>query len=191
MKFIEIMSLTLGCSFAAAIHCQAAPVGLQQATATISQTLSGDFSVGKAINGTAADGLGWAIIPGTGLSQTAVFETTANVGSSGGSVLTFTLNHAYSAWGEHTLGRFRLSLTTDDRSTFADGLPSGGDVTANWTVLDPSVFVSAQGATMTEQPDHSILMSGVSPITDTYVVAAETTLTDVSAKSPTCCLPRT
>ena len=164
----------------AALHVNAVTiVGLQQPTATFSQTSDGDFSVGRAINGTIADGLGWAISPQIG-PQTAVFETTSDIGLSAGSLLTFTLNHAYSAWGEHTLGHFRISVTTDNRSTFADGLASGGDVTANWTVLDPNSFTSANGATLSELADHSILVSGALPDTDIYTITVPTSLTGIT-----------
>ena len=149
---------------------------LQQPTATFSQSFVGDFSVARAINGTTADNLGWAIAtgPSTAIpSHTAAFETSVNVGHASGSIITFTLDHSFSgSFPLHTLGRFRLSITTDDRSQFANGLASGGDVTANWTVLDPNAFVSANGATLTELGDFSILASGLAPLTDVYTISA-------------------
>lgn len=164
-----------------ALHANATTVvGLQNATATFSQTFVGDFSVGRAINGTIADGLGWAIDPQEGQNQTAAFETTADIGHAGGSLLTFTLNHAYAAWGAHMLGHFRLSVTTDDRSTFCDGLPTGGDVTANWTVLDPTSLSTSSGETLTELADHSILVSGPLLNTDIFTITAPTTLTGIT-----------
>ena len=81
---------------------------------------------------------------------------------------------------QHTLGRLRLSVTTDNRSLFADGLASGGDVTATWTVLDPSSFVSANGATLSKLGDLSILASGFSPDTDIYTISAQTSLTGIT-----------
>src|SRR5437016_5758544 len=75
-------------------------VPLQQATATFSQTLDGDYSVAKAINGTIADDLGWAISPSPFTTQipaqTAAFETVSDVGFAGGSLLTFTLTQTHS-----------------------------------------------------------------------------------------------
>jgi hypothetical protein len=65
------------------------------------------------------------------MSETAVFQTVPDLGPS---LLTFTMYFNDPNPG-HLLGRFRLSVTTDDRSTYADGLPVGGNVTANWTVL--------------------------------------------------------
>ncbi len=176
MRNNTLLSLVFG--FSAVIHGLAADVvGLQQATATFSQT-GGNFSVTTAINGSAADNFGWAIFPNIS-AQTAVFETTTNVGFATGSVLSFTLAQAYSNPG-HTLGRFRISVTKDDRSTFADGLASGGDITAAWFVLDPNSIRSANGTTLTELADHSILASGSTPATDTYTFTARTTLTGIT-----------
>ncbi len=80
-----------------------------------------------------------------GQTNTAVVETVTDLGFVQGTVLTFTLEHLRNVG--HNLGRFRLSVTTDDRSLFADGLQSGGDVTANWIVLDPLTFSSSDWAT--------------------------------------------
>lgn len=167
---------------------RAATVTLQNATATFSQTFNGDFTVGRAINGTFAENLGWSVVnAGIGnvtnqaSSQTAVFETTANIGFVGGSLLTFNLYQTHGIdFAKHTIGRFRLSVTTDDRSLFADGLHTGGDVTANWTVLDPSTFLSANGATLSKLGDFSLLASGASPDTDIYTVTATTLLTGIT-----------
>lgn len=179
MKTVAKILLSVSCAMA--LQAKAITVvGLQNATATFSQTYTGDFSVGRAINGTTADGLGWAIHDQEGHNQTAAFETTANVGFAGGSLLTFTLNHAYATWGAHMLGHFRLSVTTDDRSTFCDGLPTGGDVTANWTVLDPLSLSASNGEILTELPDHSIFVSGPLLNTDVFTITAPTTLTGIT-----------
>jgi hypothetical protein len=172
--------LLVGICWAISVPTNAATVGLQNATATFSQTSAGDYSVGKAINGTIADGLGWAIDPQEGHNQTAAFETTADIGFAGGSLLTFTLNQSHTTPALHLLGHFRLSITTDDRSTFCDGLPTGGDVTANWTVLDPSSISTVFGTHLTELPDHSILASGTFPGTDIFTITAPTTLTGIT-----------
>ncbi len=130
---------------------QAQIILLQNATATFSQSQFADFNVGKAIDGNSADNLGWAIFPGSGVDQTAVFETQLDAGFAGGSLLTFTVQSLYSNAG-HNLGRFRFSITTDDRSTFADGLSTGGDVTANWFVLPPAGRRSPNRATTRSWP---------------------------------------
>ncbi len=51
---------------------------------------------------------------------------------------------------------------------------------AIWTVLRPSSAVSKGGATLTKQPDGSILASGKNPAPDTYVVAANTNLSGIT-----------
>jgi hypothetical protein len=126
------------------IQASADVVTLQNATATYSQAAFGGFPAGMAIDGNFGSNNGWAIYEGTTGSggttpnmthpQIAVFEAVANIGSAGGTFLTFTFHQLHSNPG-HNIGRFRLSATTDDRSLFADGLSTGGDVTANWTIL--------------------------------------------------------
>ena len=161
------------------------PVPLQNATATFSQydpSIGWDFTVQKAINGTLADNLGWSIAihnqVGSITNQTAVFETASDIGFASGSQLTFKLYQTHDFdFAMHTIGKFRLSVTTDNRSLFADGLISNGDVTANWVVLNPDSFISANGATLSKLGDFSILASGFSPNTDIYTVTATTFLT--------------
>lgn len=155
-------------------------VPLQQATATLSQTSFGGQPVGEAIDGIFGGANGWAIFQsGVTNAETAVFETASDIGFASGGLLTFTLTQTFSNPG-HTLGRFRLSVTRDNRSTFADGLASGGDVTANWTVLEPISLLSANGTTLTTLGDFSILASGLSPATDVYTITAATSLTGIS-----------
>jgi len=173
-----------GASLFLALPLGAASVDLQNATATFSQTYYGNFSVANAINGTSADDLGWAIYDGTEFSgttseQTAVFETGLDVGTAGGSYVDFTLE--FSNWNPyHLLGRFRLSATTDSRASFADGLSTGGDVTANWVVLDVVSANSINGTTLTKQGDGSLLASGSLPGNDTYTVRTATTLVGIT-----------
>ena len=52
---------------------------------------------------------------------------------------------------------------------------------ANWTVLDPATFASAEGATLTKQADSSVLSSGKLPDKDTYTVVAHTSLKGITA----------
>jgi len=70
-------------------------------------------------------------------------------------------------------------VTTDSRDTFADGLQTGGDVSANWQVLDV-ISAVAQKATLTVQPDQSILASGILQPEDLYTVVAVTRLTGIT-----------
>ncbi len=171
---ISLSSVSTETAFA-----QAVP--LQNATATFSQTAFGDFTVSNAIDGLSND-FGWAIFDSNGSStsaQTAAFETVTDAGFVGGTALTFNLEQFHSNGG-HVIGRFRLSLTTDDRSLFADAVETGGDVTANWTVLAPTSLLSANGTTFTVLGDNSILASGANPGTDTYTILANTNLTGIT-----------
>jgi hypothetical protein len=146
----------------------------QNATATYSQgEWHGDFSVGRATDGTSDEYLGWAIYPEVG-TQTAVFETRTDLGIVENTTLTFKMLFAHRSFGNssHPLGKFRLSVTTDSRDTFADGLARGGDVTANWIVLAPTSVTSEIGATLTESSDHAILASGAIADRDVYTFKA-------------------
>jgi len=160
----------------AAGHVRGATVQLQNATATLSQ--SGGWVVGTAIDGVINNSVGWGgynFSLGQARAETAVFETFADIGATGGSLLTFQLfqvNHN----PQHTLGRFRLSVTTDNRNTFADGLANGGDVTANWSVLTPLTTLATDGTILTAQGDGSILASGLNPVTSIYTITAATSL---------------
>jgi len=66
-----------------------------------------------AVDKEGAKGNGWAIHPDHGKSQSAVFETGADVGFDGGTTLRFTIVQSYGQ--QHTLGRFRLLVTTAPR----------------------------------------------------------------------------
>lgn len=80
------------------------------------------------------------------------------------------LHQNFTAPGQHTIGRFRISVTTDARSLFADGLDTGGDVIADWTVLTSPVVNGTGGETFSLLGDNSSLVSGTLPNTSTYDV---------------------
>lgn len=154
---------------------------LQNATATFSQTSFAGQPIGQAIDGNLGDQNGWAIyegptdgmgaIPGLTNPRVAAFETVSDISFAGGASLTFTLQQLFYI-GTHNIGRFRLSATTDARSEFADGLPTGGDVTAAWTELTPLSATTTGSATLSILGDNSILASGSNPITSIYTVTA-------------------
>lgn len=86
---------------------------------------SADFSqeswpVAGAIDGNA--GTGWAISPEFGKPHTAVFETRADIAHEGGTALTLSLLQQYPD-GMHTIGKFRISVTTSPRPFGAKKLP--------------------------------------------------------------------
>lgn len=143
----------------------AAKVALQNATATFSQPSDGPWEPARTIDGvTRGRNTSWAIYrdhPDAQQSETIVWETQADLTLDGSSPLIFALHHQeVRATAGHNLGRFRLSYTTDDRGTFADGLISGGDVTANWVVIEPVSASSSGGETLTTIGDFSLLVSG-------------------------------
>ena len=93
------------------------PISFSQATANFSQK---DFSVSGAIDGKKETG--WAIASEFGKRHTAVFETKENIGNRNGeSKVTITLDQQHG--GQHTIGRFRLAVTTKKRPVQYDDLP--------------------------------------------------------------------
>jgi hypothetical protein len=174
--------LGLGASSHAYANAIYGPVQLQQGTATFSQGVlgGGPYSPEMAIDGifytdTPCCSNGWTInhFPNNDPSQEfttdeiAVWETVSDVGPS---TLTFKMYFLDPNPG-HLLGRFRLSVTTDDRSTFADGLRVGGDVDANWTILSNPLVNGPEGMTFTTLSDYSVLAGGTVPGHGIYEVS--------------------
>jgi WD40 repeat protein len=93
------------------------PVVLQNAQADFSQS---GYEVPTAIDGKRDKG--WAVFPKIGENRTAVFEMRDNIGSGPG-FFTCLLAHEYQD-GEHSLGRFRISVTTSPRPISLRGLPN-------------------------------------------------------------------
>jgi hypothetical protein len=85
---------------------KAVKVDLHNATADFSQV---GFLVGGAIDNNPATG--WAIVPQTGRSHTAIFELKKPLSLPKGAVLTFTMEQKF-AGKLHNIGRFRISVTT-------------------------------------------------------------------------------
>lgn len=167
---------------------ESAPVTLQNATATYSQTSFGGNPITDAIDGDVSANSGWAIYEGSESddpsspnltsAQSAVFEAVADVGSVG-SKLAFTIYQSHTLAG-HSIGRFRLSVTGDARTRFADGELSGGDVTANWIVLNPSAVSATNGVELEVLSDDSILASGETPTDTAYIVTATSPLDSIT-----------
>ncbi len=94
-------------------------VTLQNAQADFSQN---NYAVATAIDGKLAPASnGWAISDQFGKNHTAVFETAENLGEASGTLLKFFLDHQYQD-GLHTLGKFRISVTTSPRPIRLEGL---------------------------------------------------------------------
>ncbi|XAL98308.1 DUF1553 domain-containing protein [Phycisphaeraceae bacterium D3-23] len=85
-------------------------VTLQNPSATFEQD---DWPIAKAIDGDLGAASGWAVGPRQGEDHAAVFEASADLGMDGGTALTFTLHQTHGT--QHTLGRFRISVTDAPR----------------------------------------------------------------------------
>lgn len=157
----------------AAIVCglMAQTDALQNATATYSQP---NYPVAGAIDGSPRTSWGIARLDGTTAAETAVFETVQDVSLGAEMILHFRLQCGLSIGAN--LGRLRLSVTSQERGEFADGLPVGGDVDTTWEVLAPLTFRSLGGATLTVLPGNSILVSGTNPPSDIYEIVARSSL---------------
>ncbi len=149
------------------------PVSLQNATATFSQ---GGFPAGSSIDGNTSNG-GWAINSGP-TPQTIVWETTNNIPAAADTQIAFDFIQNFG--GAHFLGAFRISATTDARSEFADGLTTGGDVSANWVVLDPILITSTGGETFTVREDKAVVVTGVMPSATTHTIRYQGIIGDVT-----------
>lgn len=91
---------------------EAKAVKLENAKADFSQ---GSYDVGTAIDGQRpAQNNGWAVSPKIGQYHVATFEAKDLIGADGGSLLTFTFDQQFRS-GQHSLGRFRISVTTSKK----------------------------------------------------------------------------
>ncbi len=79
----------------------------------------GGFAITSAIDNN--PGTGWALSPELGKSHAAVFPIQGNVGNADGLNLTFVLEQNYGSG--HSIGRFRLSATTDKNVRVGKTLP--------------------------------------------------------------------
>jgi hypothetical protein len=182
---LVIHAALLACIFCFTLATvRADSVTLQNGTATFSQSTDPIF--GMHSPDYVYDGLfdypnGWAIAqfyPGIGStsSETAVWETATNVNTDS---LAFRMYFTYLGGG-HLLGRFRFSVTTDDRSTFADGSDNGGDVTANWIILGNPIVQGPGGMTFITLPDNSVLAGGTFALDGIYTVIYPNTVSNIT-----------
>jgi hypothetical protein len=172
MRGAALVALMASVPLVLTSHVSAIGLTLQNASADFSQP---SLDVSQAIDGITTGSVdGWAIDPQEGLSHWATFETAVDAGFAGGSILTFTLYQGLPLSlrppDNHQLGRFSLAVTTDPRGSFS-----------TWTVLDPSIYTAANGATLTKQGDNSLLASLFPPTSETtYTVTATTALTGIT-----------
>jgi hypothetical protein len=160
-------------------------VALQQPTAEVSQD---DLPIGEVLDGAGGAWNGWGNGPAFG-ENSAVVETVEDIAAPG-MFLKFQMD--FNSFGDHGIGRFRLSATTADRNEFADGLANGGDVgfddpgdTGQWVVLDDLVgFETASGLQLAGgalQADGSLLIDDTtSPGSDVYTIWMRSPLADIT-----------
>ncbi|MCW5935688.1 MAG: PEP-CTERM sorting domain-containing protein [Fimbriimonadaceae bacterium] len=133
---IQVMALcaTLAVApgFASALN-----VELQNATATKSYSLDRVWNASEMIDGDLGPENGWAVVHGLsdeGVLQTSVFETVRDLTAP---QIRVTLHFSHLVDLRQLTNRFQWSVTTDDRSTFANGEQNDGEMGGNWLVLDP------------------------------------------------------
>src|SRR4030095_10868960 len=153
---------------------------LQNGTATFSSTRAEITSPDQAFDGDFASVNGWGIaredaIDGT-TSETAVWETASDVSAG---PLVFRMYFLHDNPG-HLLGRFRFSVTTDYRNTFADGLGTGRDLEANWIGPTNPTVSGPAGMTFTMLPDNSILAGGTTAAQGAYTVSYSTAVSGIT-----------
>lgn len=95
-----------------------APVGLHKASQSFAQK---SFSAALTLDGKSGDKKGWAIHPQVGKVQTAIYETKADLGVAGGTLLKITLDQKFG--GMHTIGNFRIAVTSSPRPVKLPTLP--------------------------------------------------------------------
>jgi hypothetical protein len=129
------------------------------------------------IDGIDSPGIGRAISGASGATspQTIVRETAADLSAS---TLSIKLVQRY--LNDNLLGRFRLSTTSDDRGAFADGLQTGGDVTAAWTVLESPSIAGIAGMMFTTLVDNSVLVGDTISATAIYELTFNVNLVGVT-----------
>ncbi|MBX9583856.1 MAG: DUF1553 domain-containing protein, partial [Gemmataceae bacterium] len=93
------------------------PVKLTGAKATFEQ---GGFPAANAVDGN--PGTGWAISEGTGKDQAALFRFEQPVPAGDGLAFTAVLDQRYG--GNHTVGKFRLSVTADPNPNLTSAVPA-------------------------------------------------------------------
>lgn len=172
-------------------QCAFSPIALRSATTTWTQQCDGRWSPAGIIdaNPRTAWALGdcWAYGDRTS-NQTIVVETTPTVELAASSRIRIRIHSGgYSGCcggGNLTIGAFRLAVTGDNASSFADGKAYFGAVAADWTTLTPDVLTAkacnALGAevagavpTLSLLDGDVILASGANPTYAWYTIEAD------------------
>ena len=145
MNVVQSIVLTLSL-VTTSVFCPAQEmIVFQNGTADFSQgddDLLGPYSPDEAVNGLfdpPIPGDGWAIAEDNlvdVVARTAVWETTEDISAA---VLRIELHMI------NFIGHFRFSVTTDDRSDFADGEDIDGELGRNWMELENPIASGANG----------------------------------------------
>ena len=117
-------------------------VKLIRPQATFSQST---FPIANAVDGNAKTG--WAIAPQSGKPQSAIFELQNKIGTTEGTTLTVTLQQNHG--GQHTIGKFRISVTT---TRAADPLEGHGAAEHREDSRNPEGQADAGTASRAGQP---------------------------------------
>jgi hypothetical protein len=168
MRFKQLAFLSAAVVGLSSGLASATTVNLVTATATHSQT---GFNVTAAIDGSLINNTGWAIDP-LEVDQSAFFTAAGPVGGVGGSLFTFTLSQLFPNPDMHTIGKFKLSVTTD--GTVNSGSTWSDLTGVTFAAVPAEVPVSISG-------DGTILLDGsFRPSTSIYTVTGASTLAGVT-----------
>ena len=132
-----------------------------------------------AIDQNKANDLGWGIFPRVGVAHSIVFETVSDLGFQDGTRYNFKIHQLHTNPG-HLLGRFKLFVTRDSRTNFADGRSVDGQIGTGWIAMKPLKVESTSGTTLSVLQDDSVLASGNRPAQDVYTITCESGLTGVT-----------
>jgi hypothetical protein len=155
---------------------------LRQGTATWSQPCNGLYRPSHLTDGNASTA--WALGRCNGaaderLTESLVFETATDIVGLGATLQVAIFSGRYEpccGGGMMTVGRFRVYVTGTERSEFADGRASNGQMGSWWTLLTPDQIIveptdafgislaSMQAApAVTLLPDGTVQLSGANP----------------------------
>ena len=157
----------------------AANVELHKPSADFEQN---GFPVAGAIDG--KNETGWAVMPNFGVPHTAVFEVKQPIGADGNpeldgpTTLTIVLDHQ-SPYGQHQIGKFRLSVTTSPNPAGIKSIP--GNVQA-------ALAVAAEQRTEAQKNEIAAYYRTIAPLTQPQrdqVAQLEKQKADMTANMPT------
>ncbi|MGB7159871.1 MAG: PSD1 and planctomycete cytochrome C domain-containing protein [Tepidisphaeraceae bacterium] len=163
------------------------PVALRNATATVEQTAFAEtlplrkYAASYAIDGKLDRAQGWAILPEKGKDSYAVFETAESFGD--GSPLTFRAELVHNFGSQHTLGRFRISVTDAPRPVAARSTKELPPEMAEILAIEPSARSDAQQRAL------AFHYRSIAPILDP--VRSELASTNEAKKQFDATIPRT